>query len=70
MFLGETERVDLDKVKIEIPAQDARPEADDELQRALGGKGSAGGDRQAPAAPPQSDEERAAAEIQRMLERK
>ena len=41
MFLDEPERIDLDKVKIEIPApEDERREAnpDEELQRALGGK--------------------------------
>ncbi len=80
MFLDKPERIDLDKVRIEIPAEeDARPEGSsaEELQRALGGKAPApdeakkpGQDGKVPPPPPPSEEEKAAAEIQRMLERR
>jgi hypothetical protein len=78
MFLDEPERIDLDKVRIEIPAESGErgaANADDELQRALGGKPPAGDEPKAPASPgssppPQSEEERSAAEIQRLLERR
>jgi len=64
MFLDKPERIDLDKVRIELPAESVPAEADADLQKALGGQAGA------PATPPQSEEEKAAAEIQRMLERK
>jgi hypothetical protein len=77
MFLDAPQSIDVDKVRIEMPAAEGGPpesNADEELQRALGGKPPAPGDGTAPPAPapspPQSEEEKAAAEIQRMLERK
>ena len=81
MFLDKPERIDLEKVRIELPAEeDARPEGGsaEELQRALGGKAPAadearkppGKDKMAPPLPPPSEEEKAAAEIQRLLERR
>jgi TRAP-type mannitol/chloroaromatic compound transport system permease large subunit len=76
MFLDQPERIDVDKVKIEMPAVENEPpgsNADEELQRALGGKPAATGDGKAPPSapsPPPTEEEKAAAEIQRLLERK
>jgi hypothetical protein len=73
MFLDTPERIDLDKVKIEIPAtEDERGESnpDEELQRALGGKPPPEEKQSAPPAPPLGEEEKAAAEIRRMLERR
>ena len=81
MFLDKPERIDLDKVRIELPAEeDVRPEGGsaEELQRALGGKATPPDEARKPPArdgkalppPPPTEEEKAAAEIQRLLERR